>query len=121
MEILYESNMLLSYILQLTNYEGYQVNFNQSQKDIIFKTMNLIERVSTAVQTSKATVDISLYTKNIEILVNVQNDVSNIESILELFYNSSSLTENNIEANQIIYIVTNYSTTLQSLGKMRNN
>jgi len=113
--------MLTSYTLELTSFEGLQVNFNQSQKDTFFETVNIIKRVSTAIQSNKATADISLYTKNIEILVNTQNDFNDIDNTLAFLLNSSSLTENSTEASKVVSIITNYTTTLQSLGRMRDN
>ena len=70
-DLLYEINMLTSYSLQLSSYEGFQINLNQSQNETLFEVVNVIERVSLAIQSNKAVGQISLYTKQINIFVTV--------------------------------------------------
>ena len=118
-DLLYEINMLTSYSLQLSSYEGFQINLNQSQNETLFEVVNVIERVSLAIRSNKAVGQISLYTKQINIFVTAQNEFNDVDSTLAFLVNYSSSATNSAGASQFVSIITNYTTTLQSLGKTR--
>ena len=115
-----EINIITSYTLELSSYEGYSVYFSQSDKDAIQKTVALIDIVLTRIRMEISTAKISLSTKNIEIAVKMLGDLNSISTVFALLYNSSSSTTNSTEISLIVTTITNFAATLQSLGMMSN-
>ena len=115
-----EINIITSYTLELSSYEGYSVYFSQSDKDAIQKTVALIDIVLTRIRMEISTAKISLSTKNIEIAVKMLGDLNSISTVFALLYNSSSSTTNSTEISLIVTTISNFAATLQSLGMMSN-
>ena len=120
-DLLYEINLLTSYSLELSSYEGFQINFNLSQTETIFEVVNVLDRVSIAIQTNKALTEISLYTKNINILIYIQEDFNNVSIILGSLNNVSTFTASNYETSQILETISNYSSSLQESGRKQKS
>ena len=120
-ENLFESNnMITSYILELTGYDGLQDYFNQSQKDLVNQTVNLLKSVTIMIEFKKETTSILFYSKEKDILMISSQQMYSINTILTLIYKSSSLSTNSTEGSQMMKSIANYSASLQTLGRMCN-
>ena len=115
---LYESTMISDYILEFMSYEGFQISFSLSQKYMLTEAVNAIDRASTIIQSQEVSTEISIFAQNITVLENSQVQFNNIDTILASILNSTTTT-NSTEANRLISLLTNYTSTLQSLGKTR--
>jgi glutamine phosphoribosylpyrophosphate amidotransferase len=117
-DILFQDNMLTSYFLELLSYEGLMVSFTQAQRDFLAEVISELAMVSNALQSGKSTTEILLNTKNIEILLSIQGELTNFSSVLSQLSNSSNTAATNTESTTILALITNFTTTLQSLGRM---
>ena len=110
--------MISDYILEFMSYEGFQISFSLSQKYMLTEAVNAIDRASTIIQSQEVSTEISIFAQNITVLEDSQVQFNNIDTILASILNSTTTT-NSTEANQLISMLTNYTSTLQSLGKTR--
>ena len=76
-DILFESDMVTSYLLELTSYEGFVVNFNEVQKTEVLNTANKMELELVKISSQTTSTELLFYSKNIEINVNVKNQLTN--------------------------------------------
>ena len=119
--ILFKSNMLASYTLELFSYVGINVSFTQSQKAIILQTVRKISTILTVLQNSIAITEIELATKNIEIIVNLQKEFIKVNTALSTLSNSSNSVANSTVEKRILAIFSNFTSILHLLGKMCNS
>jgi hypothetical protein len=112
---------MISYILELTSYDGISLFLVQSQKDLILQAISLTDETLTIIQSQKTSVQISFYSKNIEILTNMQEYFLSISSVLTSLANSSNPAANASISSDIAAVITNLTTTIQALGKIINN
>ena len=120
-DILFESDMVTSYLLELTSYEGFVVNFNEVQKTEVLNTANKMELELVEISSQTTSTELLLYSKNIEINVNVKNQLTKVNTTLAFFSKSSSSGNNSAVAATISATITKFSYVLQSVGRISNN
>ena len=120
-DILFESDMLTSYLLELTSYEGFVVNFNEVQKTEVLNTANKMELELVKISSQTTSTELLFYSKNIEINVNVKNQLTKVNTTLAFFSKSSSSGNNSAVAATISATITKFSYVLQSVGRISNN
>ena len=120
-DILFESDMVTSYLLELTSYEGFVVNFNEVQKTEVLNTANKMELELVKISSQTTSTELLLYSKNIEINVNVKNQLTKVNTTLAFFSKSSSSGNNSAVAATISATITKFSYVLQSVGRISNN
>lgn len=120
-DILFESDMVTSYLLELTSYEGFEVNFNEVQKTELLNTANKMELELVKISSQTTSTELLFYSKNIEINVNVKNQLTKVNTTLAFFCKSSSSGNNSTVAATISATITKFSYVLQSVGRISNN
>ena len=120
-DILFESDMLTSYLLELTSYEGFVVNFNEVQKTEVLNTANKMKLELVKISSQTTSTELLFYSKNIEINVNVKNQLTKVNTTLAFFSKSSSSGNNSAVAATISATITKFSYVLQSVGRISNN
>ena len=120
-DILFESDMVTSYLLELTSYEGFVVNFNEVQKTEVLNTANKMKLELVKISSQTTSTELLFYSKNIEINVNVKNQLTKVNTTLAFFSKSSSSGNNSAVAATISATITKFSYVLQSVGRISNN
>jgi hypothetical protein len=118
-DVLFQNNLITSITLKILSYNGFQIEFNGTQNETLWEIVTALRSSVSIIQSQITVTQLLLDSEQLDLLIESDNQLSKVLDTLALLYNTSSSTVISNEAN-IIVVITNFTTTLQLLGKISN-
>ena len=119
-DVLFQNNLITSITLKILSYNGFQIEFNGTQNETLWEIVTALRSSVSIIQSQITVTQLLLDSEQLDLLIESDNQLSKVLDTLALLYNTSSSTVISNEANIIVAVITNFTTTLQLLGKISN-
>jgi hypothetical protein len=119
-DVLFQNNLITSITLKILSYNGFQIEFNGTQIETLWEIVTALRSSVSIIQSQITVTQLLLDSEQLDLLIESDNQLSKVLDTLALLYNTSSSTVISNEANIIVAVITNFTATLQLLGKISN-